>query len=180
MNKYLILAAAWLAPFTVYAATFEAHARVSHVEPVYYTVKEPVTTTQEICRIEQVPVYDEQQREASTADVAAGAIFGGLIGNSVGGGSGKDAATIIGAIVGADIAKKSKTEKRIVGYRNVEVCEMVETNNRYKTRQELSHTIVTASYNGVEFTYSVYGKTAEDIGVGDRVPVTVTVTVTPR
>lgn len=174
MNKYLILVAAWLAPFTVYAASVDTFARVVKVDPVYYTIQEPVSQSQEVCRIHQEPVYDEQQGKASTADVAAGAIFGGLIGNSVGGGSGKDAATIIGAIVGADIAKKSKTEKRIVGYRNVEVCEMVTTQSGVITKKELAYNIVTASYNGIELTY----QTEQHVRLGTQVPVTVT--VTPR
>lgn len=154
------------------AATVESFARVTQIEPVYYTINEPVTTTQEVCRINQVPVYEDSQRDPSTADVAAGAIIGGLLGNQVGGGSGKDAATIIGAIIGAEKAKKPKTERRIIGYRNVEVCEMVTTNSGTIQRKELAYVIVTARYNGIEFTY----QTNEMVRIGKRIPVTVTVT----
>jgi len=80
------------------------------------------------CRMEQIPIYGTQAggEQASTADVIASAIFGGLLGNQVGGGSGKDAATILGAIAGADIAnKKGKNKQVIVGHKQQEVCDVI-------------------------------------------------------
>jgi uncharacterized protein YcfJ len=79
------------------------------------------------CRVEQLPIYGTQAggQQASTADVIASAIFGGLLGNQVGGGSGKDAATLLGAIAGADIAnKKGKSKQVIVGHKQQEVCDV--------------------------------------------------------
>ena len=85
------------------------------------------------CRIEQVPVYGTTTTNSTTqpsvADKAAGAIFGGLLGSQVGGGSGKDAATLLGAIIGAEMVEgqvgKPQQQQVITGYRNQEVCEMV-------------------------------------------------------
>ena len=80
------------------------------------------------CRVEQIPIYGTQAggQQASTADVIASAIFGGLLGNQVGGGTGKDAATLLGAIAGADIAnKKGKSKQVIVGHKQQEVCDVV-------------------------------------------------------
>ena len=80
------------------------------------------------CRIEQIPIYGTQAggKQPSTADVVAGAIFGGLLGNAVGGGKGKDAATLLGAIAGADIANKSGKSKQVItGQRQQEVCDVV-------------------------------------------------------
>jgi uncharacterized protein YcfJ len=76
------------------------------------------------CRAEQIPVFGTQAgQQASTADVIASAIFGGLLGNQVGGGAGKDAATLLGAIAGADMAnKKGKSKRVIVGHKQQEVC----------------------------------------------------------
>ena len=92
------------------------------VSQVYKEV--PIKT----CRIEQIPIYGTQAggEQASTADVIASAIFGGLLGNQVGGGTGKDAATLLGAIAGADIAnKKGKSKQVIVGHKQQEVCDVV-------------------------------------------------------
>lgn len=80
------------------------------------------------CRIEKIPIYGTQSsgQKASTADVVASAIFGGLLGNQVGDGKGKDAATLLGAIAGADIAnKKGQSKQVIVGYDQQEVCDVV-------------------------------------------------------
>ena len=80
------------------------------------------------CRFEKIPIYGTQAggQQASTADVVASAIFGGLLGNQIGGGAGKDAATILGAIAGADIAnKKGKSKQVIVGHKQQEVCDVV-------------------------------------------------------
>ena len=80
------------------------------------------------CRIEKIPIYGTQAggKKASTADVVASAIFGGLLGNQVGGGKGKDAATLLGAIAGADIANKSGQSKQvIVGHNQQEVCDVI-------------------------------------------------------
>ena len=95
------------------------------------------------CRIEQIPVYGTTQSNSnvqpSVADKAAGAIIGGLLGNQVGGGSGKDAATFLGAIIGAEMVDgqmgKPKQQQVITGYRNQEVCEMV---MQQKTVQEVT------------------------------------------
>jgi len=80
------------------------------------------------CRTVQTPIYGTQEGlgQASTADVVASAIFGGLLGNQVGDGTGKDAATLIGAIAGADLAnKKGKSKQVIVGHNQQEVCDVV-------------------------------------------------------
>lgn len=80
-------------------------ATVIDVEPIYDSVE--VSTPRQECYSVQVP-----GRRASTADVAAGAIIGGVIGNQFGGGSGKDALTALGMIVGADVANKQGVAPR--------------------------------------------------------------------
>jgi uncharacterized protein YcfJ len=80
------------------------------------------------CRIEQIPIYGTQTggQQASTADVVASAIFGGLLGNQIGGGTGKDAATLLGAIAGADMAnKKGQSKQVVVGQKQQEVCDII-------------------------------------------------------
>jgi uncharacterized protein YcfJ len=83
------------------------------------------------CRIERVPVYGNvsggTEAKPSVADKAAGAIFGGLLCSQVGDGGGKDAATILGAIIGAEMVDGQvgkQPQQAITGYRDREVCEM--------------------------------------------------------
>jgi len=46
-----------------------------------------------------------------------GALIGGVIGNQFGGGSGRDAATILGAIIGGSIVNNSKSQpEKVINY----------------------------------------------------------------
>jgi outer membrane lipoprotein SlyB len=67
----------------------------------YKTVIEQTPYSVEVCKDVQI------RGQASTGDTVFGALLGGVIGNQFGGGKGKDAATILGAIVGADVANKN-------------------------------------------------------------------------
>lgn len=75
------------------------------------------------CNLVDVPIYS--QGNASTGDVLAGAIIGGVIGNQFGKGKGNDAATVLGAIIGADTANKNNGNKTIVGYKQVQQCNTI-------------------------------------------------------
>ena len=82
-------------------------------------VETPIRT----CNIVNVPIYGNTGK-TQTGEVLGGAIIGGILGNQVGGGKGKDAATILGAILGADFANKKGGQQTIVGYKQVEQCEI--------------------------------------------------------
>lgn len=144
--KNAILATAMLA-FTstpVLAETVNAT-----IEDHFRTVTRSVPTTERVCKIVEVPVYNRGQ--ASTGDALVGAIIGGAIGNQFGGGSGKDAATVLGAIVGADVANKKGGRDVIVGYRQEERCENVTTYDRY-SEEVYSHSTITFKDNGRRVT----------------------------
>lgn len=121
MNKNILSVAIIFCASSAMADGYNARQGVVvDVEPVYsnsYTY-----VLQEQCSEQKVPIY--QTRRSSTGDVFSGAIIGGAIGNQFGGGSGKDAWTVLGAIVGADIA--GKTRQEIVGYTSEWQCNMVE------------------------------------------------------
>jgi len=125
MKKVMLVAAGLLLASGVQAQTMLVKVLQESDEVISKVYKEvPIKS----CRVEQVPIYGTQEggKQASTADVIASAIFGGLLGNQVGGGTGKDAATILGAIAGADIAnKKGKNKQVIVGHKQQEVCDVV-------------------------------------------------------
>lgn len=135
MNKVILLALAVVMSTNVMAAQMLAKV-VQESSPISANVTSQVPVKS--CRIEQVPVYGAVQNRSSNvkpsvADKAAGAIFGGLIGNQVGGGKGKDAATILGAIIGAEMVggqmgggnRGSSSQPVITSYRNQEVCQVV-------------------------------------------------------
>ncbi len=120
--KYFIVAIAILLANSAIANTVELDAVVVKVVPTYTEVQ--VNTPWQSCEYVDVPIY-QKQGGGSTGNVLGGAIIGGILGNQVGGGSGKDAATILGAILGADIANKKSGKDVIVGYKKVEQCETI-------------------------------------------------------
>jgi len=88
----------------------------------YTTVQTKNRVANRTCSEVDVPIYSNTGK-AQTGEVLGGAIIGGILGNQVGGGKGKDAATILGAILGADFANKKSGTKTIVGYKRTTVCE---------------------------------------------------------
>ena len=98
-----------------------------------------------------------------------GAVIGGALGNQVGGGSGKDAMTVLGAIVGADIAnKRGRSNQVVTGYRVERQC--IETIRREETT-EIKNYKIWYEWNGVQaqsYTYNQYN-------VGDRIRVVVSI-----
>ena len=128
MFKYLItaLAVSLFATSVSAGTSVTLYGKVQSSTPIIENVIQEVP--EQFCYLESVPVYSRvtSTRDPSTADVMAGIIIGGLIGNQVGGGKGKDAATIIGAIIGADVVNKKKqvtSGQTIVGYHQEERCE---------------------------------------------------------
>lgn len=144
-------------------------ALVTNVKPLESTVVD--TSYRSVCRTVQVPVYETRRRNnnASTGDVALGAVIGGAIGNQFGGGSGKDAMTVLGAIIGADVARNNSSTYQVQnGYRNEQDC-----------YQEPVSNMRTIS-NGYAVRYEWNGLRGEIItnrqySVGDTIPVTVTI-----
>ena len=121
------------------------------------------------CSIIEVPVYGNSKGTAG--DAIAGAIIGGVIGNQVGKGKGNDAATILGAILGAKAGENHGGKKVIVGYKQVEQCEI-----KYVRVQE---SVVV----GYETSVELYGdmvhtfQTNRQYQVGSTVPVRMTLSL---
>jgi uncharacterized protein YcfJ len=138
MKKVILMAAGIVMSANVMSAQILAKV-VQESSPISANVTSQVPVKS--CRIEQVPVYANVQTgsgngkvQPSMADKAVGAIFGGLIGNQVGGGSGKQAATMLGIVMGAEMVngqlggngQSGGSSKRVVtGYNNQEVCQVV-------------------------------------------------------
>lgn len=122
MNKFLVAATALAMTATsAFANSYTVNAEVTNVTPLTSTVSESVP--QEVCEQVRVPIYETRRGQATTGNALGGAILGGVIGNQFGSGSGKDAMTVLGAIVGADMANKRGNDYQVVtGYRNETQC----------------------------------------------------------
>ena len=124
------------------------------------------------CYIKTVPVYG--QTTGTAADAIAGAIIGGVIGNQVGKGKGKDAATIFGAIIGAKAAENGK--KEIVGYREIEECEIKYTRRLVPMVVGYATTVKIILGTGFDDFVATFETTTQYI-VGETVPVRMTLSL---
>lgn len=159
MKNLLLAAAIALTPSVVFAdGPADNYAVITAVHPIYQNRN--VTRYETQCYDVQVPVY-QAQRNASDADVLAGAIVGGVIGNQFGGGSGKDAMTVLGAIVGANRAS-NRTVDQIVGYRLEQQCDRVA---RSVNEPVISSYRIEYVFNG----YTYRQETAQEYTLGQRV-----------
>ena len=104
------------------AETYDREEVDGYLTHYYKTVQVQNRVANRTCSEVDVPIYSNTGK-AQTGEVLGGAIIGGILGNQVGGGKGKDAATILGAILGADFANKKSGTKTIVGYKRTTVCE---------------------------------------------------------
>lgn len=168
MNKLLTTIAVITTMSFATSASADEYATVTAVKPNYQNVQVPRYRTD--CQVKKVPIYGNVQNgQAGTGDVIVGAIIGGAIGNQVGGGSGKDAATVLGAIIGADVANKRTTQQQeIVGYREEQTCNNV---TYYETQEELKNYTIQYEWRGIQGSTRTYN----NYRVGDRIPVEVTV-----
>ncbi len=160
MKKLLLSVAFIITASSAFAET--VNARVTDVIPNYTYISEPVRVEQ--CYTVEVPVYGTVQG-GSTGDVLAGAIIGGAIGNQFGGGSGKDAMTVLGAIVGADVAGRQGNRQKVVGYRDEVKCDYY---TEYKEERIVDNYVVYYRYG--KHTGSVV--TDNYYKVGDRIRIT--------
>tara|TARA_B100000780_G_C20962143_1_gene384065 strand:- start:334 stop:753 length:420 start_codon:yes stop_codon:yes gene_type:complete len=122
-------------------ALFATNANAETVRDHYKNVIEQTPYSVEVCKDVQI------RGQASTGDTVFGALLGGVIGNQFGGGKGKDAATILGAIVGADVANKNSKKPGSVQRQ----CQ-IETRYEERRREVYSHSTVTFSTEGKKYT----------------------------
>jgi uncharacterized protein YcfJ len=143
-NIFYITALAVALGGTVAQANQTSPVTNTHVKDFYRTEQIPVPVTQRICREVQVPTYYNQQgNNNNTANTIVGALIGGALGNQVGGGSGKDAMTVLGAIVGADVARNNtRRNNNVAGYQTQTQCTN-ETTYNYNTQTVYDYSIIT-------------------------------------
>ena len=142
---------------------FDDTARVTHVEPIYSTVR--VATPYRDCH-NSYHRSDYHPRESYTTTIAGG-IIGGVLGNQFGGGSGKTALTVAGTLlggsIGRDLGYQSQTTSR---YNRGDDCRV---SQRYHDEQRINSYRVTYRYHGQSYTTNM------DHDPGKRLPVEVSV-----
>ena len=172
MNKFTVLmSAAVLATSACVSANAASSTVTATVTNVHVMTSNVVDTTyRDVCRNVQVPVYETRRsyNHGSAGDAMLGAVIGGAIGNQFGGGKGKDAMTVLGAIVGADVATNRSREYQVQnGYRTERECYQEPVSN---LRRVTNGYAVQYEWNGLRGEVV----TDREYRVGDQIPVTVT------
>jgi uncharacterized protein YcfJ len=146
------------------SSPFQDMARVTHVEPLYKTVR--VSTPQHECWNNANDHYREHQPRSYTSTIAGG-IIGGVIGNQFGGGNGKTVMTVAGTLLGGSLGNDyNNYSQRNTRYNNHENCRI---SQRYSKEKRQYGYQVSYRYHGK--TYSTY----MDRYPGKHIPVDVTV-----
>jgi uncharacterized protein YcfJ len=124
-KTFALIAAACAAAGAAHADTFVDHARVRSAEPQYESVAVP--------RQECANQLVTETRRTSSRDYGGaivGGIAGALLGNQVGGGHGREAATAVGAVVGAmtgdNLANRGRYDTYEQTPRQVTTCRTVQ------------------------------------------------------
>lgn len=138
------------------------YATVLNSEPVYHTVRKPVTDKE--CWDEVVT--RTQSSGGSPAAVFTGSIVGGLLGHQFGGGNGRRAATVVGAVMGGAIGNELGRQEAYAYDTTEQRCRI---ERRYVEDQVLRGYQVTYRYAGQIYTERM------DHDPGNRVRVRVTV-----
>ena len=146
MKRLALVTLLATAAVAVHAQTYLDNARVSSVEPQYENVSVP----RQECRNQWV---SEPRRGADRdyGGAVLGGLVGGLIGNQVGGGHGREAATAVGAVVGAftgdNLVNRDRWQQPAPTAREVTTCRDVE-----ELQSRLVGYQVNYEYHGQQYT----------------------------
>ncbi len=145
--------------------SYQETARVTHVEPLYTTVR--VSVPQRECYERPQHRTEYRQRESYTSTIAGG-LIGGVLGNQFGKGSGNTAMTIAGTLLGGSIGRDAGgySSQMNSDYDRGEECHITE---RVHEEQRIDGYLVTYHYQGQTYT------TEMDHYPGKRIPVNVSV-----
>ena len=144
--------------------SFDDTARVTHVEPLYTTVR--VATPQRECS--QRSYRNNNHHQKSYTTTIAGSVIGGVVGNQFGGGSGKKIMTIAGALLGGSVGRDLGYQSPS-SYSNYDRGEECHVTQRYHQEERIDAYRVTYRYQGQSYT------TEMDRHPGKYIPVEVSV-----
>lgn len=129
------------------ADTFIDTARVRNVQPQYETISVP----RQVCTMSWVNEPQRQYGERSYGGAVIGGIAGAVLGNQVGNGHGREAATALGAVVGAftgdHVSNRGRGDRYDQAPRQVQTCQTVN-----EVQQRLTGYQVSYDYRGQQYT----------------------------
>ncbi len=91
-----------------------------------------------------------------------GALIGGVIGNQFGGGSGRDAATILGAVLGGSMAHNRNNQPKKVVTRLVEMMISIDNGEQFMVIQDFDQQMVFHSSDKIRLIYLANGSVRID------------------
>lgn len=147
MKRLALVALLATSAVAVHAETYVDYARVRSAQPQYESISVPRQECSSQVVNEVQPVGGQRQYGGAVL----GGLAGALLGNQVGGGHGKEAATAVGAVVGAFTGDQLANANTPAGYqqvpREVTSCRTV---NELQTR--ISGYRVDYEYRGQSYT----------------------------
>lgn len=136
----------------------EDFARVTQVQPVMKTVRDPREECHDVTTTTQAPTKDKHR----ITGTVVGAVVGGVVGNQIGSGSGRDISRIAGAAAG--------------GYAGNRVQKRMQENNKVTTTERQCKTVYDTRREqvGYDVSYRLGDRTGTvrmDHDPGERIPV---------
>lgn len=174
MKTSLMIASTLLLAGFAQAREFNDTARVLEARPHYEQVSVPYEECWDETRRVTRPQNDGR-RDSNLGGAIVGGVVGGLLGHGIGGGHGKDIATAGGAIAGTIIGSRIQSQN---GDRYQDYDEEERVVQRCAQRERREDRLT-----GYDVTYDYKGETYHALlpeNPGRRLPVRVTVEVTPR
>ena len=147
MNRFVFVPLLAFASLAAHAQTFVDTARVRNVQPQYETV----TIPRQECTGQWINETHRVESSRSYGGAVIGGVAGAVLGNQVGKGHGREAATALGAVVGAFTGDRvANNDRRGERYeqvpRQVQTCQTVND-----VQQRLTGYQVAYEYRGQQF-----------------------------
>ena len=140
---------------------FKDYAKVTHVEPVYRTVRVSRPTRE--CWDEERTVNDNHG-DNRTGGTIIGGVLGGVAGHQIGKGRGKTAATIIGTLLGGKIGGDMSSDGN-GAHAHTSTRTVCRTVDNFTEEERLQGYRVSYRYQGREFTTMMKRKPGNRIRV---------------
>lgn len=154
------------------AESYTDNARVRNAEPQYENIQVPRQECRSQWVEERQSRYDDQPQDRRYGGAIVGGLAGGALGHQVGGGRGKDAATVLGVVLGAmagdridnrdqryqyDDGRQAKYER---AQREVNRCRTV-----YDTQSRITGYRVAYEYRGQQYSTMTRNDPGERLAV---------------
>ena len=127
---------------------------VTGAEPIITSYTRNTPVDEQVCELQNIPVYGTAEAAESGSDLGA-MIIGGLIGSAIGNKTSDEegagaAGAVVGAILAREHAKNNEGGETVIGYRQEEVCsirtvmmeQQIEEVAGYRVRIEVDNKII--------------------------------------